>query len=84
MNNVLFDFINVFAQAYLDDILIYSKTRSQHVKHVQKVLTRLHQANLQVDIKKCEFHIKKTKFLGLMISTEGLEMDPEKVAAIAN
>ena len=84
INDVLWDYLNDFCQAYLDDILIYSKTRSEHRRHVAKVLTRLREAGLQVDIKKCEFDVQETAFLGVMVSGQGLRMDPRKVEAVVN
>ena len=84
INNVLFDFLNEFCQAYLDDILIYSQTRAEHRDHVKRVLQRLREAGLQVDIKKCEFDVEETVFLGLIVSGVGLRMDPQKVIAILN
>jgi len=50
MNNVLWDFLNDFCQAYLDDILIYSKTQKKHRQHVKMILDRLRDADLQIDI----------------------------------
>ncbi len=76
MNNTLFDFLNDFCQVYLDDILIYSKTKKAHGKHLQKVLLKLREAGLQVDIEKCEFHVQESMFLGLIVSTERSRMDP--------
>ena len=70
MNDTLFDFLNDFCQVYLDDILIYSKTKKAHRKHVRKILLKLREAGLQVDIEKCEFHVQEAKFLGLIVSTE--------------
>ncbi|SLM36749.1 gag polymerase env [Lasallia pustulata] len=83
MNNILLPYLNDFVQAYLDDIIIYSKTRKEHTQHVQTVLGKLREAGLQVDIKKSKFFVQETTFLGLVISTEGLKMDPQKIKAIA-
>ena len=82
MNDVLFEYLDDFCTAYLDDILVYSKTLKEHKKHVRLVLQRLREAGLQVDIEKCEFHVQETTFLGLIISTEGIKMDPAKVEAV--
>lgn len=82
MNDVLLDYLDDFCTAYLDDILIYSEDELEHQAHVEKVLTRLRAAGLQADIRKCEFGVKKTKYLGFIISTGGIEVDPEKVAII--
>ena len=72
INDTLFKFLHRFVQAYLDNILIYSKTLKEYHSHVCQVLQRLREAGLQVDINKCEFHVQKTKFLGLIVSTEGI------------
>jgi len=53
MNDVLWDFLNDFCQVYLNDILIYSKTRKKHRNHVKLVLRRLRKAELQINIWKC-------------------------------
>ena len=84
MNDVLIDYLDNFCIAYLDDILIYSKSASEHVQHVRKVLERLRQAGLQVDIKKSEFHVTQTKYLGYILTNKGLEVDPDKVEALRN
>jgi hypothetical protein len=82
INSVLHEFLDKFASAYLDDIIIYSKTRKAHREHVKKVLAALQKAGLQIDINKCEFNTQETKYLGLIVSSNGIKMDPKKVAAI--
>ena len=82
MNDVLFDYLDDFCTAYLDDILIYSENELEHEEHVCKVLQWLQQAGLQADIKKSEFSVKHTKYLGFIISTDGIETDPEKASVI--
>ena len=57
MNDVLFDYLDDFYAAYLDDILIYSNNELEHEHHVRKVLERLRNASLQINLKKCEFHV---------------------------
>ena len=54
----------------------------EHRQHVQKVLAKLREAGILADMDKCEFHVTETKYLGLIISTEGIKMDPAKVDAI--
>lgn len=82
MNDILFDYLDDFCTAYLDDILIYSDNLLEHDMHVNKVLARLDAAGLQADIKKCEFNVMSTKYLGFIISTDGIRVDPEKVRVI--
>lgn len=84
INDTLLPFLNDFVQAYLDDIIIYSKTRKEHTEHVRRVLAKLREAGLQVDIRKSEFYVQETTFLGLLVSTEGLKINPEKVAAVVD
>ncbi len=57
MNDILFEYLDVFCTAYLDDILIYSKDPLEYKEHVKKVLERLRATRLQANIKKCEFSI---------------------------
>ena len=83
INEVLREYLDVFCTAYLDDILVYSDTEEEHVNHVGKVLAKLQEAGLYLDINKCEFHVTRVKYLGLIITTEGVEMDSKKVDAIS-
>lgn len=86
INWTLRDYLDEFCSAYVDDILIYSSgSRRQHQEHVRKVLQRLQEAGLQIDIDKCEFEVQSTKYLGFIIEAgQGLRMDPDKVEAIAS
>ena len=78
------EYLDDFCTAYLDDILIYSSNPLEHNEHVRKVLLRLRKAGLQADIKKCKFNVTRTKYLRFVISTNGVEVDLEKVEAIRN
>ena len=82
INDILMEHLDDFCSAYLDDILIYSENDTEHEIHVKKILSILKKHGLEVDIKKCEFHVTKTKFLGFIISTKGIEVNPEKIAII--
>jgi hypothetical protein len=75
INDVLFDYLDIFYTVYLDDILIYSSNKLEHKEYIKKVLIRLREAGLQANIKKCEFRVKYTKYLGFIISIEGVEVD---------
>ena len=84
INEVLWKYLNDFCQAYLDDILIYSKTRSEHRKHVKLVLNCLRKVGLQVNIKKCEFDVEETVFLEVIVSEKDLRMNSKKIDVIVN
>jgi hypothetical protein len=77
-------YINEFCSAYLDDVLIYTDgTRKEHQRNTNKVLEAMGKAGLPLDITKCEFDVKSTKYLGFIIEAgKGLRMDLEKVKAI--
>ena len=83
INDVLREYLDVFCTAYLDDILVYSDTEDDHVIHVGKVLTKLQKAGLYLDVNKCDFHVNRVKYLGLIITTDGVEMDLKKIEAIS-
>ncbi len=57
MNDMLFKYLHQFCQIYLDDIIIYSKILKKHKQHVRLILNKLWEADLQIDINKCEFHV---------------------------
>ncbi len=82
INNVLFDCLHKFYQTYLNDILIYSKILKEHRTHVKEVLNKLHEADLQININKCEFKIQKISFLKLLIFINDLRMNFRKVNVI--
>ena len=71
MNNTLIEGLNTYNSAYINDIIIHG-TKVEHEGKVKTVLTKLRDANLQVDLDKCKFSITKTKFLSLIISTLGI------------
>ena len=84
MNDMMHNYLDDFVTVYLDDLLIYSPDLTSHREHVRKVLLKLREAGLPVDIDKCEFHVQQVKYLGLIITPDGLKMDPVKVEAIVN
>jgi hypothetical protein len=57
MNNILFEYLDVFYTAYLNNIIIYSNTKEEYKLHIRKILQKLISVGLQVDIKKYEFKI---------------------------
>lgn len=84
INDLLREYLDEFCTAYLDDVLIWSNgTKEEHLKKVGLVLKRLTNANLKLDLKKCEFAVKQVKYLGFVVTAEkGIEVDPDKKIAI--
>jgi hypothetical protein len=82
MNDILMNYLNEFVITYLNDIIVYSNSKKEHIKHVRKILQRLREAEIQVDVDKCEFHIIKTKFLEMIMKRDEIKMNSEKIKAI--
>ena len=90
LNDVLGnDILDIFVTAYVNNILVFSKTLQEHRKHVKTVLGWIQAVGLQLDIDKCKFEVQETKYLGLIIqaaTSEGhpgcVKMDPAKTHVI--
>src|SRR5690606_6652038 len=84
INDALHPCLDRFCTAFLDDILIYSNNRKDHQLHVLQVLAALQANGLHLIPEKCEFHRTEVGYLGLIISRDGVKMDPKKVQAITD
>lgn len=82
INRALAGLVDCFCVVYLDDILIYSNSREEHVRHLCEVLSRLRKFGLYASRKKCDFFVTEVEFLGYMVSTAGVSMDTRRVATI--
>ena len=82
MNDIFQDMVDVCVVNYLDDILVFSNSLEEHRVHVRQVLTRLREHNLHARPEKCSFHTTSVEYLGVIITPEGVSMDPKKVQAI--
>lgn len=82
INDIFRDFLDLFVIAYLDDILIFSTSLELHCQHVRPFLGLLRQHGLYAKPEKCDFGQESIHFLGLIISVDGIKMDPSKVSAI--
>jgi len=81
---VLEKHLDEFIIIYLDNIIIYSDLEKEHKKHIKWVLEKLHNKNIPIVIKKCEFHTRKTDFIGFIIKPGQISIDPKKIKAIVN
>lgn len=84
MNDTFYDLLDKFVAAYLDDLIIFSESTdiAEHIKQVREVLLRCRKAGLFANAKKCEFHVRQIEYVGYLVSPDGLEMDPAKIAAV--
>ena len=71
-----------FSTAYLDDIIIWSSSAEEHIRHIQQVFSRLRNHDLKLKLKKCSFFSTETNYLGFIINEHGIKPDPKKVEAI--
>lgn len=82
INEVLSDYINKICVVYLDDILIFSTSLQEHIDSLKKILKRLLEYNLKVQINKCNFLKHETEYLGHIISRDGIRPNPNKIEVI--
>jgi len=81
---VLGEHLDEFVIAYLDNIIIYLNSEEEYKKYVEWVLQRLYDEEILIAIKKCEFYITKTDFIGFIIKLRCISIDPKKIKAIVN
>ncbi|GKE96426.1 putative reverse transcriptase domain-containing protein, partial [Tanacetum coccineum] len=82
MNMVCKSYLDRFVIVFIDDILIYSKSRKEHEGHLKLILRLLKKEELYAKFSKCEFWLSKIQFLGHVIDSEGIHVDPAKIEAI--
>jgi hypothetical protein len=79
MNKVFLEYLDMFVMVFIDDILVYSRSKEEHKEHLRLVLQKLRDHRLYVKLSKCEFWLKQFTFLGHIISKGGISVDPGKV-----
>ena len=82
MNKIFMEYLDKLVVVFIDDILVYSKTKEEHAVHLRLVLETLREHQLYAKFSKCEFWLKEVAFLGHVISAGGVSVDPEKIKAI--
>jgi len=82
INRTLHQFVDRCCIVYLDDVLIYSKTKSEHIKDVRGILKAIEKSGMKITPGKCEFHAAETQYLVFIIAREEIKVDPIKTLAI--
>lgn len=84
MNSIFYDFIDDFVVIYLDDILIFSNSKQEHLQHLRSVLQRLQDHELYVGTQKVDLMIQETEFLGLQLGQNGVEVGQDRRKDVEN
>ncbi|GKE83790.1 putative reverse transcriptase domain-containing protein, partial [Tanacetum coccineum] len=82
MNRVSKPYLDRFVIVFIDDILVYSKSRKEHEGHLRLILKLLKEEKLYAKFSKYEFWLSKVQFLGHVIDSEGIHVDPAKIESI--
>ncbi|GKF55649.1 putative reverse transcriptase domain-containing protein [Tanacetum coccineum] len=82
INRVCKPYLDKFVIVFIDDILIYSRNKEDHANHLRIILELLKKEKLYAKFSKCDFWVRIVQFLGLLIDSQGLHVDPAKIEAI--
>ena len=82
MNRICRPFLDNFVIVFIDDILVYSRSKEEHGQHLRQVLETLRSEKLYAKLSKCEFWLRSVNFLGHVVSQDGIHVDPSKVKAV--
>ena len=82
MNRIFQPWLDKFIVVFIDDILIYSRTRKEHVDHLRVVLEVLREHQLYGNLSKCKFLLEGVQFLGHVIPAKGITVDPTKIETV--
>jgi len=84
MNKVFMEYLGKFVVVFIDDILVFSKTKEEHAEHLRLVFQRHKEHKLYAKRSKCEFWLEEVSFLGHVVSNGGIAVDPSKVKDVLN
>lgn len=84
MNKIFQPYLDKLVVVFIDDILMYSKDETEHTQHLSIVLQTLRDKQLFAKFRKCEFWLQQVRFLGHLVSAEGIKVDPSKISTILN
>ena len=82
MTEVLKPLLKECIVVYFDDILVFGRSRETHLNDLKRVLQILQQNQLKLNLQKCEFLVHEVSFLGYMVVSQGLKVDPSKTSAL--
>jgi hypothetical protein len=82
VNDTLYKYLNIFVVTYLDNILIFSKTKAKHTEHVRKVLAKLATVPLLLEPEKYKFNKEELEFLGFIIRKDRIWIDKKKINTV--
>ena len=77
-------FLEKIIIVFIDDILVYSRSKEEHIQHLRLVLETLRTEKLYAKLSKCEFWLRKVGFIGYVVREKGIHVDPSKIKAIEN
>ena len=78
MNDIFRPYLDKFVVVFLDDILVFSKSPEEHVRHLREVLGFLRKHKLYAKLSKCSFFLSEVEFLGHIVGADGIRMDPRR------
>ena len=84
MNGIFKPYLDLFVIIFIDDILIYSKSKKEHEEHLRIVLEVLREKRLYAKFSKCEFWLNSVSVLGHVVSKDGVMVDPSKIETVRN
>ena len=82
VNKQLYKYLNIFVITYLDNILIFSRSKSKYIKYIRRVLEKLKRVGILLKLEKYKFYKKELEFLGFIIGQKGIRINPKKVKVI--
>jgi len=82
MNRLFMKYLDKFMVVFIDDILIFSKSKEEHAEHLRIILQILRENQLYAKFNKCEFWLDQVAFLGHIVSGRGVEVDPSKIESV--
>ena len=84
MNRVFKPYLDQFLVVFIDNILVYSKSREEYERHLSLILQTLKDKQLYAKLRKCEFWLNKMSFLGHVVTKDGISVDLGKVNVVSN